>query len=533
MKPIKIKIASLAVLFLLLASCVGDLDPKNLGPTSPTAATVYNTPADYLSGLAKLYASFALSGQQGPAGNSDISGLDEGFGVYLREFYNTQELTTDEAVIAWNDQTVKNFHWQNWTANDVFIAAMYSRIMLSVTYCNEFIRASAASSDAQVKQYHAEARFLRALAYWHALDMFGNPPFVTEADLPGSFNPKQTTQKELFDYIDGELTAIENDLPAPTGIPGGADYGHATKGAVYMLQAKLYLNSEVYLGSGQGKYNECLTALDKLFAMNKYSLATNYLLNFTADNNTSPELIFTINYDGAHSQSYGGMDYIIHAAIGGSMSPSNFGVAGGWGGTRVTSAFVNKFTNGSDIRALFYTPGQNLQINDIGSFTDGYAVTKFSNRTSSGQPSASGVPDFVDTDFPMFRLADANLMYAEAFVRGGTSANANATTATQALNAVIERANSGSTSFDHATLSSGSASDLSDLLDERARELFWECHRRTDLIRFGQFSDGTYVWPWKGNISGGASVPSYRNLFPIPSTDLSANPTLKQNTGYN
>jgi hypothetical protein len=528
MKSFKIILLALA-LIALMPSCVNDLNPKSLGSQQVTSTTVYNTPNDYLSGLAKLYASFALSGQQGPAGNSDIFGLDEGFGVYLRELWNVQELSTDEAVIAWNDQTVKNFHWQDWTPTDVFIAAMYSRSMYTVTIANEFVRASAASTDTKVKQYHAEARFVRALAYWHALDLFGNPPFVTEADLPGAFYPKQTTQAALFKYIDDELTAIEPLLADPSGVPGGADYGHATKAAAYMLHAKLYLNAETYLGSGNKKYTECITVLNKLFILNKYSLATNYLLNFAANNNTSPELIFTINYDGAHSQSYGGMDYIIHAAIGGSMSPASFGVTASWGGTRTTSAFVAKFADPSgatDKRAQFYTSGQNLVINDIGSFTDGYAIKKFTNRTIPDGPSASGVPDYVDTDWPMFRLADAYLMYAEAVLRGGSGGDA--TTALGYVNSILTRAYSGSTSGNITA----PQLTLDWILDERGRELYWEGHRRTDLIRFGQFTNGSYVWPWKGNVAAGVATDPHLNLYPIPSTDLGANPTLKQNKGY-
>jgi hypothetical protein len=227
------------------------------------------------------------------------------------------------------------------------------------------------------------------------------------------------------------------------------------------------------------------------------------------------------------------MDYIIHAAIGGSMTPANFGLAGGWGGTRVTSALVGKFSDPSgatDVRAQFYTPGQKLQITDIGTFTDGYAVKKFSNRKVPDAASDSGVPDFVDTDYPMFRLADAYLMLAEAFVRGGNGTDA--ATATARLNDVIARGYSGSHANDHATLSVGNSADLNFILDERARELYWEGHRRTDLIRYGQFTNGTYVWPWKGNVDKGAATDAHLNLFPIPAADLSANPTLKQNPGY-
>lgn len=528
MKMRIVKIMMMAVAMVsLLPSCVNDLSPQNLGSQVKNSSNVYNTPADYLSGLAKVYASFALSGQYGPAGSSDIAGLDEGFGVYLRVLWNAEELTTDEAVIAWNDQTIKNFHWQTWTPSDVFNAALYSRIMYTVTIANEFIRQSAKSTDANVKIYNAEARFCRALAYWHALNLYGNPPFVTEADLPGAFYPKQTTPSALFTYIDNELKAIAPLLPAPL-TPGGADYGHATQGAVYMLQAKLYLNAEVYLGAGNGKYTECLTALNNLIAFTQYSLATNYLQNFAADNYQSPELIFTINYDGNRSQSYGGMDYILHAEVGGSMNPANFGLGGGWAGLRTTSGLVNKFAipvSGPDARAQFYTAGQSLVINDIGNFNDGYAIQKFTNLTSTGGPSASGNLNFVDTDYPMFRLADAYLMYAEAVLRGGTGGDN--TTALGYVNQVLTRA------YGDATGNITAAQlTLPWLLDERARELYWEGHRRTDLIRFGQFTNGTYQWPWKGNVPNGQATDAHLNLFPIPSTDLSANPTLKQNAGY-
>jgi starch-binding outer membrane protein, SusD/RagB family len=303
---------------------------------------------------------------------------------------------------------------------------------------------------------------------------------------------------------------------------------------LWMLQAKLYLNAEVYIN--QAKYSETITALNKLFTSGAYSLSANanpdlaYRHNFVADNHTSPEMIFPFTYDGQRTQSYGGMVYLIHAPISADMDPlGRFGVQNPWSGIRTTSAFVDKFVDisgNTDHRALFFTNGHSKEINDIGVFTDGFALTKFRNRTLNNQLPAAPHPDFVDTDYPLFRLADAYLMYAEAVLRGGGGGSL--TQARSYVNELRERAY-GDTSgnINESELS------LSFILDERARELYWEGHRRTDLIRYGVFTGGTYLWPWKGNVKQGASTEAFRDLFPIPSTDLVANPTMRQNTGYN
>lgn len=515
-------IKSLAVVFvaLMFTSCVKDLDVTPRDPNIITSLTVYNTPAAYKEGLAKLYATFSVSGQQGPSGQADIAGIDEGFGNYLRQYWNVQELPTDEAVMAWNDASIKDFHWQTWAPNDVFVSAIYSRIMYTVALCNEYIRATAGNTDADIKKFHAEARFIRALAYSHAIDLFGNPPFVTEADAPGAFFPKQTTRAELFTYIETELKAIENELGASR-----FEYARADQGAAWTLLAQLYLNAKVYIG--QDKNTECITYCSKVIGAG-YTLASKYANNFTADNNLSAEMIFPITCDGQHTQSYGGMTYLIHAEIGGSMSPAAFGVGGGWGGIRTTKALVNKFadnTGATDKRAMFWSAGQKLEIADIGQFTDGWAITKFSNLTSTGAAAPHAHPDFVDTDYPVFRLADVYLMYAEAVLRGGTGGSA--TTALGYVNALRQRAYGNAT----GNITSGQLT-LDFILDERARELYWEGHRRTDLIRFGKFTTASYLWPWKGKVAEGAATQSYRDLYPIPSNDLGANPTLKQNAGY-
>jgi hypothetical protein len=725
-------------LTMFFASCVKDLDTLPIDPNDMSSFNVYKTPANYKAVLAKCYSGLSMTGQQGPAGNPDISGIDEGFSEYLRGYWYHQELTTDEAVIGWNDQTIKNFHGQSWGSSDVFIAAMYYRIFYQGCLCNEFIRESSdaklaehgitGASMTEIQQYRLEARFLRALSYYHALDMFGNVPFVTENDAVGKFFPKQINRADLFSYVESELLAVE---PLLSTIKG-AEYGRAGQGAVQTLLAKLYLNAQVYTGTA--KNTECITYCNKVIN-DGYTLEPEYKNLFTADNDKTrnTEGIFMVNFDGTHSQTYGGTTFIIHAAVGGSMVPGDYGIAGGWGGTRTTSALVGKFATGDrpvlwsspkphkstldypmlyvpgsyqgwdpaktttvlksvasdnkfegflnfpdantefkfcqnpdwtvnwgddgangtleanganivaadagyyklnvdvnamtytivkttwgiigsatangwnsdepmtydatndlwsividltagevkfransgwdinfgddgangtlepgganiaipvagrytvtmklgapdytytivpfappavDSRGMFYTTGQSLEINDVAMFTDGYAVTKFTNLTSTGVAGKNAT--FTDTDFPLFRLADVYLMYAEAVLRGGTGGDR--ATALNYINMLRTRAyGDASGNIDDAML------DLNFILDERARELYWEGCRRTDLIRFGQFTDGTYVWPWKGNAKDGSTVSAFYNLFPIPASDVSANPNLKQNFGY-
>jgi hypothetical protein len=406
---------------------------------------------------------------------------------------------------------------------------MYNRIYYQISLCNEFIREAqpgkvtgrgitGASADS-VATFLAEARFLRAFSYWHALDLFGNVPFVDENNKVGSFLPVQKLRADLFTYIESELLDVSTKLKdAKTN-----DYGRVDKAAAWMLLGNLYLNAKVYIGID--KNTECLTYIKQVIA-SPYSLDPSYAHLFLADNNTSNEIIFPITFDGIHSKSWGGTCFIINAEVGGSMTPADFGIAGGWSGTRTTSAFVDKFTDitgATDKRAMFYTNGQNKVITNMFSFTDGYAITKWKNKTSAGV--AGSDLTFPDTDFPVYRLADAYLMYGEAVLRGGTGGDVN--TALGYVNALRTRAYGDAS----GNIASG-ALDLNFILDERARELYGEAHRRTDLIRFGQFSTSTYVWPWKGGIAAGASTDSHFDIFPIPSTDIGANPNLTQNPGY-
>ncbi len=530
MKKMKIQAGLLCGLLslTLLQSCV---KYPNLKPTNDvTSETVYSTPAGYKQVLAKVYGAFALTGNQGPAGNGDVQGIDEGFSDFYRLFWKAQELSTDEAVISWGDVGIQDFHNMNWTSNNSFLTGLYYRSLYQITLCNDFIRESAddklssrniSGADADnIRQYAREARYLRAFQYWVLMDLFGNPPFVTETSVIGGSLPAQATRQQLFTYIESELKALESTMPAART----NEYGRADKGAVWALLARLYLNAGVYTGTP--RYTDAITYSKKVID-GGYSLINDYTWLMRADNNlNTSEFIFTINYDGLKTTGYGGTTFLTHAPVGGSMPASGFGIGGGWSGLRTTKNLVNLFpdvTGTIDKRAQFYTAGQNLEITNLTDFTSGLAVTKYKNIKRDGSSGQS--QDFSDIDMPLFRLGEMYLIYAEAVARSGSGGDA--ATAVGYINALRTRAY-GNTS---GNITTGQLNpDL--ILDERARELYWEGFRRTDLIRYNRFVESSYLWPWKGGVSSGTGVASYRNLYPLPSRDVNSNTNLKQNAGY-
>lgn len=525
-------IGTAALYTVLLSSCTKKLD---LTPTNDvTSEIVYATSAGYKQVLAKVYGSFALTGNIGPAAPTgfpgDIQGIDEGFSDFYRLFWKAQELSTDEAVISWGDVGIQDFHNMNWTSNNSFLTGLYYRSLYQITLCNDFIRESTdekltsrgiSGTDADnIRQYAREARFLRAFQYWVLMDLYGNPPFVTEASIIGGPPPPQATRIELFNYIEGELKAIETNMPEPRT----NEYGRADKGAVWALLARVYLNAQVYTGSP--KFTEAITYSKKVID-GGYSLISNYTWLMRADNQqNTTEFIFTINYDGLRTQGYGGTTFLTHAPVGGSMSASSFGVAGGWSGARTTKNLPTLFpdlTGTADKRSQFHTAGQNMEIVSLSTFTDGLGVTKFKNIKRDGTNGQS--QDFSDIDMPLFRLPEMYLIYAEAVLRSGTGGDA--TTALGYINTMRTRA--------YTNISGNITSPqltLDFILDERARELYWEGFRRTDLIRFNKFTEGAYLWPWKGGVSSGTGVSATRKLYPIPSREINSNTNLQQNPGY-
>ncbi|MDZ4716810.1 MAG: RagB/SusD family nutrient uptake outer membrane protein [Cytophagales bacterium] len=534
----------------------------NLVPKGRASSEILlTTPEGYQKLLAKLYLGLANTGQNGPAGAPDIATGDEGFSQYIRALWNAETMPTDEAVTLWGDPNLKDYHAHNWTSQSAFLTQFYYRIFYQIALANQFLREISDANltkrglpttfiNTTAKVYRAEARLLRALSYWHGLNYFRNIPFTDENSGTGA--PKQATPQEIFNFIESEIKAIETILlPAKTNV-----YGRFDAAVAHTVLAKLYLNAEVYIGTA--KYTECITYLNKVIPAG-YSLAPVYLYNFLTDNNTSPEMIFGVPHDALRTPNFGGVTLIINGAVGGALASLPkvggrnpiIGNDASWAGHRTTKALVNLFpdeTGVIDSRALFYTNGQNKEINDINAFTDGYMVTKFRNVNKAGVPGSD--PVFTDTDFPLFRLADIYLMYAEAVLRGGTGGSV--AQAVTYMNQVRQRAygaNYGSGAGTppgylgmgviSATGGVGIAEiiGLDLILDERGREFYWEGHRRTDMVRFGVFTDNPTgnsrgLWPWKGNVKDGRTTESFRRIYPIPASDIIANQNLKQNTGY-
>jgi hypothetical protein len=516
MKQIKY-ILSAVLVTLTMSACVWDLNVTPIDPNANTADKALVDEAAYTNFLAGVYMGFATSGYYGANGGASISGLDGGASQYVRGLYHHSELTTDESVCGWNDQTIKNFHWMNWTTDDTFIYAFYSRIFMVVGMANEFIREAKASpvEFAAKQQMIDEARVVRAIAYYHGIDNFGNIPFADETAVVGAL-PTQIKRADLYDWLVNELTDLINNSALPER--ANTAYGHVNKSVAKFLLAKVYLNAEVF--KGEKAYDKCAAVLKDLMD-DGYSLHTStsgdynaYQELFLADNNRcTDEIIFAIEQDGINTTSYGCTNYIIFASTGGEMDPDEMGISSGWGGLRTTPQFYGLFAD-NDARNLFYTATQQNDIDDIGEFSHGIAFRKFRNRTSDGGYGKEA--GFVDTDFPMMRYADVLLMAAECEARGA------AVDGYKGFNDVRKRAG----------LAAIATPTLQQILDERGRELYQECWRRNDLIRFGQFTSGNYLWQWKGNVKEGKAVDEGRNLFPIPDSDLLANSNLEQNDYY-
>ena len=542
---------------LMLTSCIGDLNTLPLNETDATSETAYANPDNYLKGLAYINAYWAFVSQN-DAGATDLNFDDAGKSELCRMYMLLQELSTDSFKCIWGDDFVAAIQYHSWTdADNSALIAAYTRCMKGITLVNEYLlqttdeKLAARGHEAyaaKVAGYRAEARFHRALYYWVLMDLFGNPPFATEENIGGDL-PRQINRADLFGWIESECLGLlnGNDMPAKGAVP----YPRPTKGSVAALLARMYLNAQVYTGTA--RWSEAKEYAKKVIDMG-YVLHANYQELFMQDNTTNgaaEEFIFAVDYDKDHAQSWGGTTTLVSGTLSESANgriAALLGINGGtgtinpenWNGYHVADDYVARFQlNGvtwggdgfgydrsaSDKRAFFFNGGATKEFDNT-TTASGWLCWKFNGLYSDGHVNTSATDNykFSSMDYPIFRLAEMYLIYAEADARlnGGTVSDA---TAKGYIKALRDRAGVAMPSDDELTLDW--------LLDERARELMWEGHRRTDLIRYGYFTSMQFPWTLKGGVDNGkVALPAYRIIYPIIKDDLNANPNLGQNPGY-
>lgn len=530
---------------MLFTACIGDLDTLPLNPSDSTSETVYGADeSGYIAGLTKLYFNFVSNE------TTDLQVSDAGASELVRAFWTVQEVTSDACKCAWeNDAWVRAMNTNTWSdADNDATYAVYVRTLQGIAYTNEYLRQTASdrlsdrgvSSElaAKIQGFRAEARFLRAYFYWMALDVFGDVPFTTEnSPFGGGVNPKQASRKDVFDYCISELTALAaDDSPMPAA---RSNYPRADKGAVLGLLARMYLNAEVYTGTPM--WQEAKDACEDIFTMG-YSLCPEYADLFRGDNGENPEalneVLFGISYDAEQTQSYGGTSYLTLAAIAATDVSSTQminGVNNGWGGIRVPYEYVEKYFNvrNADYSAgtydvndkrgrMFYIKGRSESMDGaLYVFLNGWSCLKFNNiphnMDQDSYLATAASKAYSDIDFPMIRLGEIYLIYAEACMNLGQ-----ANTALPKVQDLAARAG----------VTAPTSITQEWLIEERARELMWEGHRRTDLIRYGKFTSSSFLWTYKGGSFSGQGFDDHMKIFANPASELASNPELHQNPGY-
>ncbi len=570
MKNIFLKTAIVGLIAMGTASCADELNIQSIDPkTSPSF--------DDMELLAKQYATLGLTGQIGGAGNSDISG-DEGEIGFIRTTFNLEELCTDICAWAWQDnEDIKPLTNIQWTSSSSRAYWAYQRLAYDITLYNSYLSQQGGRSDGEYPHYLAEVRFLRALHYWYFLDLFHKAPFKTDFSM--SELPIEKGGKELYDWIDQELTEIEPLLASIGSFNNTQNFGRADQGAAYALHARLALNSEVYTDGQVKDYQKAIDYCDKVIA-GPYALSvaskngfTGYEQVFMGDNDTNPqamkEIIFAIRQDGNKTQSHAGSTYMVSSCRVAGMPYSytdNY-----WSCNFARKSLIEKFfpnvtdckipsedavkkymedhnlknfENEADViaadaelggstadiikaanddRAMFYGGVGGDSKENIRKYTMEKNIKNFYDGLSivkwQNRRSDNSSPSptiFSDTDIPVFRLAEMYMTRAEAKLRLGKAG------AVDDVNVIRARAHTN-------TLN---AIELKDMPDEWCREFYFEGRRRSDLVRFGLFTSSRYVWPMKGGTPTGTGVDSHYNIYPIPDNDLAGNPNMTQNPGY-
>lgn len=557
MKQILYKLGCCAFLAVVFSSCHKlDVDVT----TELTPETYPKTEAQFSSVMGPVYTAL----------RSD----------YAQGFFFLQSGSTDESVLAtygadWVDgNRYLELHRHTWTKDQAHVDGGWNYLSNMIGVSNQTIFIVNQSPEGSTKNTSlAELKVIRSFVYFLMMDMYGNIPIDT---VYGSRELKTNTPRaQVFSFIESEVKAA---IPFLKSAAGTATYGKPTRYMAYALLAKMYLNSEVYTGTA--RYNECIAVCDSVINAGngaQYALEprATYLQMFYPTNGPSiKEFIFAVPYDAATSNGYmyhGRFDLNRNLGIkyrysgstpGSNVNPILNATTGNGlinnrpsGPRMTTNEFYAHFNDPNDIRNRQWLTG--LQYWDDGSpilvrttnlgydqfYTGsdpGGALTYHLNLTplapsrlgansfdlgrdeiawNTGYRNIKFYPDANSTtrnqnnDVPIFRYSDIILMKAEAIQRGGTPTLGH--TALSLMNMLRAQ---------RTTSSALTSLTLDDIYAERCREMAWENWHRNDMIRFGKFENSYGL--------GKTNTDTYRRIFPIPTSALTANPNLKQNPGY-
>lgn len=452
--------------------------------------------------------------------------------IFPGDYFNMVEAASDMAITPtrkggdwWDGGQFKEMRLHKWTPSTALVTNTYNSFMGNIASCNQIfymINSNTSISDADKELILSEIRAVRAFWYYILIDNWGNVPIVT--DFKDTSKPKTKSRKEVYDFIVSELNDVKDKVRSDVT---SSSYGKMTKGAVYTLLAKVYLNAEVW--SGTPEWQKCADACDTVMKL-PYILEPNWKTNFQVKNEVSKEIIFPCVFstsDGGNHIAQRTLHYLDPIALG-----LNIGT---WNGISAMPDYVkaydpdDKRINWSFLigpmkdpktgkvlvtahgRDLIHTIDIEMKYNMD---ADGWGqVEQEVGARCNKWEYESGQNGDAENDFAIFRLADVYLMKAEALVRLGKS-NADAT---DLINKIRARA------FDNPSKLLSSVS-LDDVYKERRFELAWECYSRQDQIRFGKFLDAIPGWK--------PASDAHLLLFPIPKTARDANDQLTQNPGY-
>ena len=492
-------------------------------------------------------------------------------------YSDIQEVTTDEVAVPtrgqdWDDGGAwRRLHLHSWNREQSAVNDSWNFLFTGVNNCNrnialfESLIQSGSVDETVATSYINELKVLRCFFYVDLVDAFGNVPYITTFfDAPSA--PPTVPRAQIFDNLVQELNS---DVPTLTKDVDATTYGRVNYWVGKMIQAKLYLNAEIY--SGEAHWDDCIAACDEIINSGKFELTTNYFDNFAAANTGTSEMIFAIPYDQVYLQGFNLDMQTLHYGNQDTYRLTDQP----WNGYCTLQEFYDSYSD-NDLRkgdpGTLEGPAKRR-----GNFIAGYQYKADGTMVTDGgweQPDpskpekrvdpdgaplnflpslatigpsalreegarigkwefAQGATSNMSNDFAVYRYADVLLMKAEALARKNNSPTD--ATALALVNQVRERAGvddlttlNGPISFDK---DAGSVF-LGELFNERGREMFYEKFRRSDLIRFGLF---THVdkWALPTQVTGDFMVTDeYTNLYPIPRAQTDANPNLQQNNGY-